>query len=285
MLAGLTGEPDVGESVSYPDGGWDDYAHLDGEEADEVAQYPDHMYWDERCDEDWYDADDSAHLAWGEWEDEEWYDACDDEGDAAAGHSMGLLGLCGDRPSRRCEYFQSVLSGDLADSRHAPGNPTRPEDILSDPRHADPGSVRPGDMAYDLQGVRESSSMAQAASASVDGKPLVDPPEFSDRIRDTDKEPYWIPGAFPTIFQNETGDPHNYVLKEPDLTTWGPHIMRSRGWVAQAHMTFMYWWMNMVQRIKVLSAKNWFVRDNPNSTGYTVEDLKSMSVKTWSGRW
>ena len=67
MLAGLTGEPEVGESVSYPDGGWDDYAHLDGEAADEVAQYPGHMYWDERCDEDWYDAEDSAHLAWEEW--------------------------------------------------------------------------------------------------------------------------------------------------------------------------------------------------------------------------
>ena len=68
-------------------------------------------------------------------------------------------------------------------------------------------------------------------------KPLVEAPEFGDRVRDTDKEPYWIPGAFPTIFQNETGDLHNYVLKEPDLITWGPHIMRSRGWHTQAHVT------------------------------------------------
>ena len=49
------------------------------------------------------------------------------------------------------------------------------------------------------------------------GKPLVDPPEFADRIRDTDKEPHWIPGAFPTIFQNETGDPFNFVLRS---LTW-----------------------------------------------------------------
>jgi len=49
------------------------------------------------------------------------------------------------------------------------------------------------------------------------GEPLVDPPEFAERIRDTDKMPFWIPGAFPTIFQNETGDAHNYQLKEPDL--------------------------------------------------------------------
>ena len=107
----------------------------------------------------------------------------------------------------------------------------------------------------------------------------MDPPEFGERIRDTDKEKFWIPGAFPTIFQNETGDPYNYVDKEPDLVTWGPHILRSRGWAAQAHMTFMYWWMNMTQRIKALSAKKWFVRDNPKSTGYTAEDLKGMGVR------
>ena len=93
------------------------------------------------------------------------------------------------------------------------------------------------------------------------------------------RQPYWIPGAFPTIFQNETGDPHNYVLKEPDLLTWGPHVMRSRGWWAQAHMTFSYWWLNLVQRAQVLSAKKWYVRDNPKATGYTVEDLKEMGVK------
>ena len=65
------------------------------------------------------------------------------------------------------------------------------------------------------------------------GKPLVEAPEFGERVRDTDKEPFWIPGAFPTIFQNETGDLHNYTLKEPDMLTWGPHIMRSYGWHAQ----------------------------------------------------
>ena len=56
---------------------------------------------------------------------------------------------------------------------------------------------------------------------ATSAKPLVNPPEFGDRINDTAKEPYWIPGAFPTILQNENGDPFNYVLKEPDLLTWG----------------------------------------------------------------
>ncbi len=136
------------------------------------------------------------------------------------------------------------------------------------------------------------TAAGQAADISTDGlpastdpipassaKPLVEAPEFGDRVRDTDKEPYWIPGAFPTIFQNETGDLHNYVLKEPDLLTWGPHIMRSRGWHAQAHMTFCYWWLNMVQRSQALSAKKWYVRDNPQATGYTLDDLREMSVK------
>ena len=69
------------------------------------------------------------------------------------------------------------------------------------------------------------------------------------------------------------------MLKEVDLVQWGPHILRSRGWHAQAHMTFMYWWMNMIQRFSALSAKKWYVRDNPKATGYTTEDSSNMSVK------
>ena len=112
------------------------------------------------------------------------------------------------------------------------------------------------------------------------GKPLIEPPDFGDRVRDTDKEPYWIPGAFPTIFQNQTGDLHNYVHKEPDMQSWGPHVMRSHGWHAQAHMTFPYWWLNMMRRTQVLSVKQWYVRDNPKATGYTAADLRTMGVKT-----
>ena len=71
---------------------------------------------------------------------------------------------------------------------------------------------------------------------------MVDPPELDAEglVRDTDETPGWIPGTFPTIFQNETGDPHNYLLKKPDLESWGLHVLRSRGWRAQAHMSFMY---------------------------------------------
>ena len=115
-------------------------------------------------------------------------------------------------------------------------------------------------------------------SSELQDKPLVDPPQVETRVKDTEKEPFWIPGAFPTIFQNETGDPYNYVLKEVDLHLWGPHILRSRGWHAQSHMTFMYWWSNMMQRVQALSAKKWFVRDNPQASGYTAEDLANMSI-------
>ena len=117
-----------------------------------------------------------------------------------------------------------------------------------------------------------------AAETSVD-KPLVDGPEHGERIKDTEPVPFWIPAAFPQIFQNETGDPHNYKTKYVDLIQWGPHILRSRGWHAQAHMTFMYWWLNMIQRFQVLSAKKWYVRDNPEAQGYTVGDLSNMSVR------
>ena len=99
-------------------------------------------------------------------------------------------------------------------------------------------------------------------------------PEYGDRIRHTDQEPYWIPGAFPTIFQNETGDPHNYVWRKPEMKSWGPHIMRSRGWHAQAHPTFCYWWLNMVQLSEALRAKKWYLRDNPKANEYTLDALR-----------
>ena len=115
-------------------------------------------------------------------------------------------------------------------------------------------------------------------------KPLVNAPELGDRIKDTQKEPYWIPGIFPTIFQNETGDPFNYYMKEPDLQLWGPHVMMSKGWVAQEHPTFMYWWLNTIQRRNAMAAKKWFIRENPNSVAWTVEELLKMSKESLGKR-
>ena len=91
-----------------------------------------------------------------------------------------------------------------------------------------------------------------------DDKPLLDPSEIEDDtapMRDTDEVAGSIPGVFPSIFQNKTGDPCNFKFVKPHLLTWGPHVLRSRGWAAQANMAFMYWWMNRCQRIKALSAK------------------------------
>jgi hypothetical protein len=109
-------------------------------------------------------------------------------------------------------------------------------------------------------------------------KPVVDPTEFGEKINDTDPKPFWIPGGFPTIFQNETGDPFNWMNSQPDLDTWGAHILRSKGWIAQTHITFMYWYKNMMDRHHALSAKKWYVRDNPEATGYTADDLAKMNI-------
>ena len=37
---------------------------------------------------------------------------------------------------------------------------------------------------------------------------------------------------------SQTGDLHNTSIRKPDMVTWGPHIMRSRGWHSQMHMIF-----------------------------------------------
>jgi len=169
---------------------------------------------------------------------------------------------------------------DLADADTSARVRVRPQ---TTPLRAATGPASGAGSPNELCGTGAASCDASGAAPTARGaaakdKPLAEPAEFGDRIADTAREPYWIPGAFPTIFQNETGDPNNYHDKEVDLASWGPHVMRSKGWHAQSHTTFMYWWMNMCQRIKALSAKKWFIRDNPKSTGYTAEDLAGMSI-------
>ena len=92
------------------------------------------------------------------------------------------------------------------------------------------------------------AEVAAAISERSTDRRLVDPPDFGDRIRGTDKEPFWIPGAFPIRSRNETGNPYEAPVKEVDFVLCGPHVLRSRGWHAHAHVTFMYWWMNLIQR-------------------------------------
>ena len=92
-------------------------------------------------------------------------------------------------------------------------------------------------------------ALAEAQSSATgqrrkDDKPLLHPPEIDDEtgpIRDTDEVAGWITGASPSIFQNETGDPCNFKLAKTDLVTWGPHVLRSRGWSAQAYMIYNYY--------------------------------------------
>ena len=79
-----------------------------------------------------------------------------------------------------------------------------------DAEEDDWGAGQEGQGSSSVTDSRAMGLAAEAAPAPVSippssGKPLVDAPEFGDRLRDTDKQPYWIPGAFPTIFQNETG--------------------------------------------------------------------------------
>lgn len=65
-------------------------------------------------------------------------------------------------------------------------------------------------------------------------KPLVDPPELDELVRDSDRKPLIIPGAFPTIFQNETRDPYNYLHMAPEFKLWGPHVLASKGYEGMA---------------------------------------------------
>ena len=42
--------------------------------------------------------------------------------------------------------------------------------------------------------------------------------------------------------------------------------------------------MNTCQRAKALGAKNWFVKDSPKATGYTVDGIKQMRVPMMSNK-
>ena len=126
--------------------------------------------------------------------------------------------------------------------------------------------------------------LKQARRVLLTDKPLLEPPELASRIRDSDREPHWVPGIYPTIFQNETGDPFNYYLRQVDLQLWGPHVLMSKGWFAQTHATFLYWWMNTIQRMNANASKKWFVAENPDSIGWTRSDMLRMDVKSLARR-
>jgi len=58
-------------------------------------------------------------------------------------------------------------------------------------------------------------ALAEAQSAATgqrrkDDKPLLDPLEVDDESWGTDEVAGWFLGAFPSIFQNEAGDPYNF---------------------------------------------------------------------------
>ena len=222
-------------------------------------------------------------MGWGEVEEPWWEDG--DEVEPYETVAAGQDDLCIDHADRANEWLappgSSLPDGDVPGTPpKVPILPVCSEDWGRTEADAQTHATDEHSSDQVRQGSEVTSDVGTGTPSTVNpGKPVVDAPEFGDRIHDMEERPYWIPGAFPTVFQNETGDPHNYIDKKPDFSTWGPHVLRSKGWVAQAHTTFMYWWMNTLQRWNVLSAKKWFVRDNPKACGYTAEDLKNMGVR------
>ena len=99
----------------------------------------------------------------GDWEDswgEEWWDAPDD------------AGVCGD-PALECDGAVAFTSQDGAIS--AAGQ----DEAVT--------VTSPGGAVAATGPVGAATSLPVP---SAEDKPLVDPPEFADRVRDTDKEPY-----------------------------------------------------------------------------------------------
>ena len=263
--------------------------------------------WEEWQEEEWQE---EGWQEAEEWQEEEVVDTDQEQGcdgtvagerepHVAAAREAGLHAATGQGPADAAASHGRGDAAGGAATDHQRGDATghEREDAATGHEQGDAGTgLERGDAATGHERARPEAEACADAAAGQEGAvrparsaamgrsacdmPLVDPPEIDaeGRIRDTDQLPHWIPGAFPTIFQNETGDPYNYKLAKPDLDTWGRHILRSRGWAAQAHMTFMYWWMNTCQRVKALGAKKWFVKDNPHASGYTAEDLKRMSV-------
>ena len=65
-----------------------------------------------------------------------------------------------------------------------------------------------GGSAASLAAPETITADAPQAPSVKEGKPLVDPPEFGERVQDIyNKDPYWVPGAFPGIFQKRDGRP------------------------------------------------------------------------------
>ena len=65
-----------------------------------------------------------------------------------------------------------------------------------------------------------------------------------------------ITAAFPTVFQNGSGDPYNGYYVLPDYDEWSVYIMRRDGWRAKSHMRLRYSIYNTRSRANTISSRN-----------------------------
>ena len=116
------------------------------------------------------------------------------------------------------------------------------------------------------------------------GKPVVDLPELdTDTGPLKEDTPGYVTAAFPTVFQNGTGDPNKALYTLPKYIDWATFLMRYEGWHAQSQMRLRYFIYNTHSRRRTISSRNFFIKKHDGCKKWTNGDILDIGVKNLAG--
>ena len=110
-------------------------------------------------------------------------------------------------------------------------------------------------------------------------------PSIDDQPLNEYTTPFLATLAFPTLFPDENGDPTNPCLQRDipfgnriqHLLKYSENIDGKWVYRFSSHPRFSYWALNMIQRKRAIQQTSIFLKQNPDESHLTVEELQEMA--------
>ncbi|XP_028412486.1 uncharacterized protein LOC114535320 [Dendronephthya gigantea] len=110
-------------------------------------------------------------------------------------------------------------------------------------------------------------------------------PSIDDQLLSEYKTPFLATLAFPTLFPDGNGDPTNPCLqRDIPFSNRIQHLLKYSEYVDgtwlyrfSSHPRFSYWALNMIQRKRAIQQTSIFLKQNPDQSHLTVEELQEMA--------
>ena len=125
---------------------------------------------------------------------------------------------------------------------------------------------------------------SDAIKNSITGN-KIDWPTIEDQPFNEYTTPFLATLAFPTLFPDGKGDPTNPCLQRDvpfckgiqHLIKYAENINGNMVYRFASHPRFSYWALNMIQRKRALQQNSIFLKQNPDESHLTMEELRKMA--------